>query len=333
MDEKSSVEETKKWRWLALLWGILPVIGWVAMIVGAIIKKTDRVSWAIFAASMIAIVAGGMVSDAISPSESSQSEEVVTITTSPAAPANAARNTDAPANQSAESAGNQASESQSEAKMASAALKDQIENARENYQAALEIDDYRGMCFAGADFLIKREELERMTMVSGSASDEQYLKHWEDSGSRKALESLYSAPPSCLSEGIVTLDELTQIFGDSVPLIGGTIANNVVRATATPYIEPLTYHHERFETARKNFIASSDILSASPNVSNTRASCLAGLKLAVAIRDMAQSTHPSDQVISATQLVADLRYQVGGATTICMLNDYITDEEFAEITK
>ena len=96
MDDKSSTEETKKWRWLALLWGILPVVGWVAMIVGAIIKKTDRVSWAIFAASVIAIVVGGMVSDAISPSESNQSEEVVIIITPTATPTDVARPTAKP---------------------------------------------------------------------------------------------------------------------------------------------------------------------------------------------------------------------------------------------
>lgn len=97
MDEKSSVNETKKWRWLALLWGVLTFVffaGLVGMIVGAISKKTDRVSWAIFVASAVAITAISIAAAALSPSESNQSEEVIIIITPTATPANFVRMTD-----------------------------------------------------------------------------------------------------------------------------------------------------------------------------------------------------------------------------------------------
>lgn len=93
MDEKSSVEETKKWRLLALLCGILPVVGWLAMIVMLFRnrKKTDGVSWAIFAVSAtITIMVSSTVLDADSPSESSQRQEVATIAAPTASPANVA---------------------------------------------------------------------------------------------------------------------------------------------------------------------------------------------------------------------------------------------------
>ena len=121
--------------------------------------------------------------------------------------------------------------------------------------------------------------------------------------------------------------------GDSETTIASATPTKVARATAKPVVEQMTANQRRFETARKNLIASSDLANASPNLSNVRAACRASLKLAVAMRDMEESAHPRDQLIPATQWFADLGQATLAGATSCVLNGFITEAEFAEITK
>lgn len=98
--------EIKKWRGLAVLWGVLGigVIGWGAMIYGAIKKKADGASWGIFGGTLVgtlllfvgcmAAVEDSSPSSAVSGSSASDNRSVSSEPAPRSEPANSFGNGD-----------------------------------------------------------------------------------------------------------------------------------------------------------------------------------------------------------------------------------------------